>query len=81
MVGQLSHELEVNVPAGEAWELYGTLQLAKLIEEEQSLVEKIDVIEGDGGTGTILKLTFPSGMNEKCFYHFFFFLLIFLKSF
>ncbi|GMY06355.1 S-norcoclaurine synthase 2-like [Fagus crenata] len=61
MVGQLSHELEVNVPAGEAWELYGTLQLAKLIEEEQSLVEKIDVIEGDGGTGTILKLTFPSG--------------------
>ncbi|XP_030935944.1 S-norcoclaurine synthase 1-like [Quercus lobata] len=59
MFGQLSHELGVNVPASEAWELYSALRLAKLVEEEPaSGIEKIDVIEGDGGAGTILKLTF-----------------------
>ena len=65
MFGQLSHELEVNVPASEAWELYSTLRLAKLVEEEPaSGIEKIDVIEGDGGTGTILKLTF-AGITKQ----------------
>ncbi|XP_065624684.1 norbelladine synthase [Quercus suber] len=56
MSGQLSHELEVNVPASEAWELYGRLGLAKLLVEDGSIVEKIEVIEGDGGIGTILKI-------------------------
>uniref|UniRef100_A0A2N9IZ34 Bet v I/Major latex protein domain-containing protein n=1 Tax=Fagus sylvatica TaxID=28930 RepID=A0A2N9IZ34_FAGSY len=60
MFGQLSHEVEVNVPASEAWELYGTLRLAKLVREELSVIEKM-VIEGDGGIGTILDLTFVSG--------------------
>jgi hypothetical protein len=49
MVGQLSHEVEVEVPACEAWELYGTLRLAKLVGEELStLFDKIETIEGDG---------------------------------
>ncbi|XP_023879238.1 norbelladine synthase [Quercus suber] len=55
MSGQLSHELEVNVPASDAWELYDRLGLAKLVVEDGSIVEKIEVIEGDGGIGTILK--------------------------
>ncbi|XP_050253880.1 norbelladine synthase-like isoform X2 [Quercus robur] len=80
MSGQLSHELEVNVPASEAWELYGRLGLAKLLVEDGSIVEKIEVIEGDGGIGTILKKTYAPGShgftvhkekftkldNEKC---------------
>ncbi|KAE8077492.1 hypothetical protein FH972_016052 [Carpinus fangiana] len=62
MVGQLSHEVEVNVAASEAWELYGTLRLAKLVKEELStLLEKTETIQGDGGVGTIFKLTFPLG--------------------
>ncbi|KAL4595733.1 hypothetical protein ACB092_12G112600 [Castanea dentata] len=32
MFGQLSHELEVNVPASEAWEIYGTLGISKLLK-------------------------------------------------
>jgi hypothetical protein len=49
MVGQLSHEVEVEVPASEACELYGTLWLAKLVGEELStLFDKIETIEGDG---------------------------------
>jgi hypothetical protein len=63
MFGQLSHEVEVNVPASEAWELYGTLRLAKLVREELSVIEKM-VIEGDGGIGTILDLTFVSGITS-----------------
>jgi hypothetical protein len=63
MFGQLSHEVEVNVPASEAWELYGTLRLAKLVREELSVIEKM-VIEGDGGIGTVLDLTFVSGITS-----------------
>ena len=67
MVGQVSHEVEVNVSANEAWELYGTLQFSKLVEEVLSnFTEKIEVIEGDGGVGTIIKLTFAPGMYHKC---------------
>jgi hypothetical protein len=64
MVGQVSHEVEVNVPASEAWELYGTLRLSKLVEEVLSnFIEKIEVIEGDGGAGTIIQLTFAPGIT------------------
>lgn len=65
MVGHLSHEVEVKVPASEAWELYSTLRLAKLVGEELStLFDKIETIEGDGGVGTIIKLTFPPGITK-----------------
>lgn len=61
MKGQLSHELEVNVPAGQAWELYGTIKLVKLVEKEYDTVEEIEVVEGDGGVGTILHIKFKPG--------------------
>ena len=52
--------------ASEAWELYGTLQFSKLVEEVLSnFIEKIEVIEGDGGVGSIIKLTFAPGMYHK----------------
>ncbi|KAA8540151.1 hypothetical protein F0562_026843 [Nyssa sinensis] len=64
MFGTVSEEMEINVGASEAWELYGSLQLAKLVGEELTqVVDKIEVIEGDGGVGTVLKLTFPPGMS------------------
>ena len=50
------------MPASEAWELYGRLGLAKLLVEDGSIVEKIEIIEGDGGIGTILKKTYTPGM-------------------
>ncbi|KAG6655436.1 hypothetical protein CIPAW_05G215900 [Carya illinoinensis] len=63
MVGKLSHEIEVNVPASEAWELYGTLRLGKLIVEEAfpGVIEKIEVIEGGGEAGTIVKIIPETG--------------------
>jgi hypothetical protein len=66
MVGQVSNEVEVNVAASEAWEIYGTLRLAKVVEEAHSgLYEKVEVIEGDGGIGTVLKVTFSTGITKQ----------------
>ncbi|KAG8381674.1 hypothetical protein BUALT_Bualt06G0146100 [Buddleja alternifolia] len=64
MYGMVSHEIEVNVAASEAWKLYGTLQLAKIVGEGglPDLITKVDVVQGDGGVGTILHLFFTSGM-------------------
>nr|POE77075.1 s-norcoclaurine synthase [Quercus suber] len=62
MSGQLSHELEVNVPASDAWELYDRLGLAKLVVEDGSIVEKIEVIE-DGFS--VQREKFTKYDNEK----------------
>lgn len=59
MFGQVSYDVEVDVPAGDAWELYSTLQLAKVVQEGLSpMLEKVELVEGDGGVGTVLELTF-----------------------
>ncbi|KAK9914117.1 hypothetical protein M0R45_037913 [Rubus argutus] len=61
--GQVSHELEVEVSASQAWKLYGTLALAKLVEQTLTdVIHKIEVEQGDGEVGTILKLTFAPGV-------------------
>ncbi|XP_042047896.1 norbelladine synthase-like [Salvia splendens] len=64
MYGTISDEKTVDVPATEAWKLYSTLQLAKVVEEAlPGLISRIDVVQGDGGAGTILELVFPPGME------------------
>ncbi|KAJ7982648.1 S-norcoclaurine synthase-like [Quillaja saponaria] len=61
VVGQVTHELELNVPASHAWGLYGTLRLPKLIEEGFSnVIQRIEV-EGDGGVGTVLNVIYQPG--------------------
>ncbi|KAJ0848643.1 putative (S)-norcoclaurine synthase [Helianthus annuus] len=59
MFGTLSEEVEVKVPASKAWALYGTLEIGKLVVGK--VLEAVDLIEGDGGPGTILKLTLKPG--------------------
>ena len=62
--GTVSHELEVGVSASQAWELYGTLGIAKLLEQTlPDVIAKIDVEQGDGEQGTILKLSFAPGFD------------------
>ncbi|PON77557.1 Bet v I/Major latex protein [Parasponia andersonii] len=57
-----SHELEVKVGASQVWELYSSLRLAQLVEEQLStVIQKINVVEGDGGVGTVLHLFFVPG--------------------
>lgn len=55
-MGQVEHEVELHVPASEAWDLFGTLRFGKLAEQEiPELFHKVELIEGDGGLGTLLK--------------------------
>ncbi|CAI8617075.1 unnamed protein product [Vicia faba] len=69
MSGQVEHELELEVPASEAWELIGTLGIAKLLDEEMpELFQKVEIVEGDGGVGTILNLTFTPGIPGPASY-------------
>ncbi|XP_061340621.1 norbelladine synthase-like [Gastrolobium bilobum] len=69
MFGQLEHELELHVPASEAWDLFGGLGIGKLVEQElPQMFQKVEVIEGDGGLGTVLKLTFSPGMPGPACY-------------
>ncbi|KAI3471311.1 hypothetical protein Pfo_027974 [Paulownia fortunei] len=69
MFGTVSEERVVNVPASEAWKVYGTLQLANIVREAlPGLVSKIDVVQGDGSAGTILQLFFPPGGEGLTWY-------------
>ncbi|XP_042483241.1 norbelladine synthase-like [Macadamia integrifolia] len=63
MHGEVSNDVEVVVPAAMVWDIYGTpLKLAKVSTELLSdVVEKIEILKGDGGVGTLMKATFPPG--------------------
>ncbi|KAL0452320.1 UNVERIFIED_CONTAM: S-norcoclaurine synthase 2 [Sesamum latifolium] len=62
MVGRVWEEKEVKVPASEAWKLYGSLQLGKLVKEAlPNVVSKIEVVQGDGSAGTVLQVVLPPG--------------------
>ncbi|KAK2381159.1 norbelladine synthase [Trifolium repens] len=63
MFGQVEHELELHVPASEAWDLFGGLVIGKVLEKEMpDKFQKVELIEGDGGVGTILKVIFTPGL-------------------
>ncbi|GJW48866.1 S-norcoclaurine synthase 2-like protein [Tanacetum coccineum] len=56
MFGTLSEEVEAKVAPSKAWQLYKSLELGKVVGEH--FLEKLELIEGDGGVGTVLKLTY-----------------------
>ncbi|KAK3035274.1 hypothetical protein RJ639_034797 [Escallonia herrerae] len=61
MIGTLSDEFEVDVPAHEAWALYGTLQFTYICVPD--LFDGVEVLKGDGGVGTILQpITKPGSL-------------------
>lgn len=62
MFGTLSEEAEVKIPASKAWALYGTLEIGKLFVGK--ILKAVDLVEGDGGPGTIVKLTFYPGTSQ-----------------
>ncbi|KAL0403322.1 UNVERIFIED_CONTAM: hypothetical protein Sradi_1973000 [Sesamum radiatum] len=62
MMGRVSEEMEVKVPASQAWKLYGSLRLAKIAEEALSnVVSKVEVVEGNGSAGTLLHVVLRPG--------------------
>nr|GFC90190.1 S-norcoclaurine synthase 2-like [Tanacetum cinerariifolium] len=65
MFGTLSEETQVKVPTSKAWSVYGTLELGKVVTGK--IAEAVDVIEGDGGTGTIVKAKLKPGLGFTYF--------------
>uniref|UniRef100_A0A9I9DPY1 Bet v I/Major latex protein domain-containing protein n=1 Tax=Cucumis melo TaxID=3656 RepID=A0A9I9DPY1_CUCME len=64
MLGQLRHETVIDVPANVAWQLFGGLELGRIVGEQlPNLFEKIELVEGDGGEGTIFNLIFAPGLG------------------
>lgn len=62
MEGSLSHEFETGLPAADVWEVYGSLLVVDLIPQLLPQVfSKVELVEGDGGVGTVLLVTFPPG--------------------
>jgi len=62
MKGSISHEFESPLPADELWEVYSTLKLAELAAELlPNIISKVDVEQGDGGVGTVLRLELTPG--------------------
>ncbi|KAK6230511.1 hypothetical protein QUC31_002029 [Theobroma cacao] len=61
----LTNELEVKVAASEVWELYRHLGISMLAAQElKNVIQSVEVLKGDGGVGTILKLTFVPGNSS-----------------
>ncbi|KAK9095527.1 hypothetical protein Scep_026996 [Stephania cephalantha] len=64
MRGHVTNELDVDLPADDVWVVYRSPDLPKLIVELQpGVFEKLDIVEGDGGVGTILHIILASGID------------------
>ncbi|KAL6651304.1 hypothetical protein ACP70R_010229 [Stipagrostis hirtigluma subsp. patula] len=62
MEGSLFHEYETGLPAADVWEVYGGLLAGQLVPQLlPEVFSKVELLEGDGGVGTILLVTFPPG--------------------
>ncbi|KAK3005039.1 hypothetical protein RJ639_017838 [Escallonia herrerae] len=53
--GSVATEMEIQAPAREAWALYGTVDLTVITVPKY--LAAVDIVEGDGGEGSIAKLT------------------------
>ncbi|OMO71430.1 hypothetical protein CCACVL1_18221 [Corchorus capsularis] len=62
MHGQLSEDTVVEVPAAVLWKVYHGVELGKLAAQLlPDVFGRVEVLEGDGGVGTIVKVTYPPG--------------------
>ncbi|CAD6262476.1 unnamed protein product [Miscanthus lutarioriparius] len=62
MKGSICHEFETGLPAADVWGVYGTLLFGKLMPQLlPEVVSKVELLEGDGGAGSVLLITFPPG--------------------
>ncbi|KAL3756020.1 hypothetical protein ACJRO7_002971 [Eucalyptus globulus] len=66
MSGLVSYETEVKAGAAKVWELYGTTKMALLAKEAlPDTIIGLDILEGQGAVGTIIKITLAGGFSYK----------------
>ncbi|XVF42898.1 hypothetical protein PTKIN_Ptkin01aG0402900 [Pterospermum kingtungense] len=62
MQGHLSVDTQVSVPAAVVWGVYRGLELGRLVDKLlPDVLGRVQVLEGDGGVGTLVKVTLPPG--------------------
>ena len=62
MHGHLSHDTLVEVPAAVIWDVNRSLELGRLLNELlHDSIGRLEVVQGNGGVATILKITFAPG--------------------
>ncbi|GMI97285.1 hypothetical protein HRI_003397800 [Hibiscus trionum] len=59
----LTNELEVHAPASEVWEAFRNLGILRLAAQ-QNLIQSFQVLKGDGGVGTVVKIIFIPGNSS-----------------
>ncbi|KAF8663615.1 hypothetical protein HU200_055337 [Digitaria exilis] len=60
MEGSLCHEFQTDLPVSVVWEVYRSLALGELVPQLlPQVLSKVELVEGDGGAGTVLLVTFP----------------------
>ena len=60
MFGTLSEEVEAKVAPSKTWRFFSSLELGNIVAKH--FLDKLEIVEGDGGVGTVLKLTYKPGM-------------------
>ncbi|XP_047945011.1 norbelladine synthase-like [Salvia hispanica] len=66
MYGTIFDEKTVDVPATEAWKLFSSHQLPKVMKEAiPDFISRVDVVQGDGDVGTIVEIVFQLGGTWK----------------
>ncbi|KAK2997784.1 hypothetical protein RJ639_025943 [Escallonia herrerae] len=63
--GSVATEMEIQAPARKAWALYGTVDLTVITVPKY--LAAVDIVEGDGGEGSIAKLTPLTGTTFTLF--------------
>ncbi|BAS90771.1 norbelladine synthase [Oryza sativa Japonica Group] len=65
MKGSVCHELETGLPAAEVWEVYGGFLVAQLLPQlVPEVFSKVELVEGDGGVGSVLHVVFAPGAHR-----------------
>ncbi|XP_055824549.1 norbelladine synthase-like [Solanum dulcamara] len=66
MLGKFTEQVQINAAASEVWNLYGTNELANFaVEKLPHIVDKVELIEGNGGAGTLLQVSLPGNPPYK----------------
>ncbi|XVE68715.1 hypothetical protein DITRI_Ditri09bG0091500 [Diplodiscus trichospermus] len=66
MRGHLSRDTLVDVPAAVVWDFNSGLELGRLVNEQLTdVIGRVEFLEGDGGVGTTVKITYPPGSPES----------------
>ncbi|WMV36332.1 hypothetical protein MTR67_029717 [Solanum verrucosum] len=66
MLGKFTEQVQINAAASKVWNLYGSNEFPKFVVEKlPHIVEKVELIEGNGGAGTLVQVSLPGNPPYK----------------